>query len=139
MAKTKRRPTGDYETGYARPPKHSQFPKRTSGNPGGRSKDSKEYRDIALKILNKKHIGMKDGKPCRMSTFEIGFNNLANKAAMGDRLAWREMINTIERLGIKLDHPEQGGGLIFRIDYGPPDPEDTPQKHDPGSNYNPEE
>src|SRR4051794_37595291 len=101
MAKNKRRPTGDYETGYARPPKHSQFPEKTSGNPGGRPKNSAEYTDIALKVLNKKHIGMKDGKRCRMSTFEIGFNNLANKAAMGDRLAWREMIHTLECLGVK--------------------------------------
>ena len=37
--------TGDYPVGYCRPPKAHQFPKKTSGNPGGAPKKKKQKQD----------------------------------------------------------------------------------------------
>ena len=62
----------DYEVGYGRPPKHSQFQKGRSPNPGGRGKQPSEYRDILLRILNEKLSGVENGKRRRMTRFELG-------------------------------------------------------------------
>ena len=41
----------DYEVGYGRPPKHSQFKKGESGNPSGRPKRSKNFKtDLAEEL-----------------------------------------------------------------------------------------
>jgi hypothetical protein len=119
MANPKRTPTGDYEVGFCRPPKHSQFKPGESANPRGRPKTSAEFGDMLLRIINEKHAGIANGKPRRMSKFELGLHNLANKAALGDRLAWRELINTMRCLGIRLDKSGKQGGLVFIIEDGP--------------------
>jgi hypothetical protein len=106
--------TRNYEVGYKRPPKHSQFPKGHSGSRRGRPKDLSVSRDTVLRILNKKLMGIEDGKRRRMSKFELGLTNLVNKAATGDRLAWRELRNTMDYFDIKLG--TDGGGLIFIIE-----------------------
>jgi hypothetical protein len=113
MANPKRTPTGHYEVGFCRPPKHRQFKPGESANPRGRPRKSTDYGDMLLRIINQKHVGIADGKSTRMSKFELGLHNLANKAARGDRLAWRELINTMRCLGIKLAKSEKEGRLVF--------------------------
>src|SRR5438874_2234940 len=61
-----------------------------------------EYRDILLRILNEKLSGVENGKRRLMTRFELGLTNLANKVAKGDRLAWRDLLMTMDRFGIKL-------------------------------------
>jgi Family of unknown function (DUF5681) len=116
MAKEKRRPTGDYPVGFARPPEANRFKPGCSGNRAGRPKKSPEYKDLLLRIINKKHVGTEDGKRCHKSKLELGLNALATKAALGDRLALRELINTMERLGIKLKASGKDGEVIFIIE-----------------------
>ena len=130
MDKDKHLPTGDYEVGYARPPKQTQFKPGRSGNPRGRRKESEQYRDIVLRIMNQKHIGIENGKRRRMSKFKLGFNNLANKAAMGDRLAWREVLRTMECFGIKLSADDHGRFTFIIEDWKKPD-EDIPTEDEP--------
>jgi len=110
-----REPTGPYEVGYKRPPQHTQFPKGRSGNPRGRPKQPSDFKDVLLRILNKHHVGLENGKRRRMTTFELGLTKLVNKAAMGDRLAWRDLITIMDRFGIKLS-TAGGGGLTFIIE-----------------------
>ena len=49
-----RKPTGDYEVGYGRPPKHTRFKKGVSGNPKGRPKGAKGMRTIVREVLTAK-------------------------------------------------------------------------------------
>ena len=52
----KKQPTGDYEVGYCRPPRASQWPRGQSGNPRGRRKRSdKRHQDI-VRILREEMI-----------------------------------------------------------------------------------
>lgn len=44
----------DYEVGYGKPPKHSQFPKGQSGNPKGRPKKLKNMQELLNEELEKK-------------------------------------------------------------------------------------
>ncbi len=41
----------EYEVGYGRPPKHSQFKKGRAGNPRGRAKGSASFSTILAKVL----------------------------------------------------------------------------------------
>jgi hypothetical protein len=50
----KRRPSGDYEVGYGKPPKHTRFKPGQSGNPKGRPKASKDFRSLLHRALFKK-------------------------------------------------------------------------------------
>jgi hypothetical protein len=50
MSKSER--PGDYDVGYAKPPKATQFKKGTSGNPKGRPRKSQSHQAIASRVLN---------------------------------------------------------------------------------------
>jgi hypothetical protein len=49
--KNKKDAPADYEVGRGRPPAHSRFQRGRSGNPGGRKKESKNFKTILEAIL----------------------------------------------------------------------------------------
>jgi hypothetical protein len=116
---TEHHPTGKSNVGYGRPPKHTQFQEGCSGNPLGRPKKStEEFKEVVLRSIAKKAGSTGDGKRQHLSKFELGLNNLADRAVQGNRLAWRELMNTMERFGIKLTQ-RPNSGLTFIIEDGP--------------------
>lgn len=95
----------DYEVGYGKPPKHTQFKKGQSGNPG-RKPGSKNLGALIKKELNKK-VAVTDGGGRRMvSKFEVAIAQLVNKAVQGDHKAitlmlamWRQLEAEAETSG----------------------------------------
>jgi hypothetical protein len=74
----------DYEVGYGKPPKHSQFVKGKSGNPKGPRKGSRALKtdlDEALRATLTINVG---GKKRRGTTQALSMYALAIKAATGD-------------------------------------------------------
>lgn len=58
-----RSPRPSAKAGYRRPPKHTQFKKGSSGNPGGRPRGSKNLRTYVVELAEKKiPISTPEGK-----------------------------------------------------------------------------
>jgi len=114
--------TEDYEIGYAKPPKSSQFKKGTTGNSKGRPKGSKSIPGILTRIGQELIKVTINGKTRSITKLEAIFMQLSNKAASGDIRAMRVLLDTY-RL-----HPEaseagelnpQLQALVDAMNHGP--------------------
>jgi len=74
----------DYEVGYRKPPKQTQFKKGRSGNPAGRSKGSRSFKSLLMSALSEKVTVKENGCSRKVSKREAAAIQIANKAAMGD-------------------------------------------------------
>jgi len=76
--------TDDYEVGYGKPPKKSQFQKGTSGNPTGRPKKA---RDLGATLLREANslipITDNNGQKMRISKHDVAVKVLLNGAMKG--------------------------------------------------------
>ena len=73
----------DYEVGYGKPPKHTQFKKGQSGNSKGRPKGRKNMRTIVNDILNRTVTIRENGRTRRVKFQEAFAHQLAAKALNG--------------------------------------------------------
>lgn len=114
MAKKK-----DYEVGYGRPPKKSQFRKGQSGNPSGRPKKILTHEEIVARELNRKVTITVHGKEKRLTKRELMHIANIQKAIKGDFKAFKAVIELDQpasyglqvdeepRMVITLDFPEE--------------------------------
>ena len=96
-----KKPKGDpdYDVGYGKPPKHTQFQKGQSGNPSGKSK-TEASTEIKLKKLLKGEIAVnKSGTQVTMTQQDVMLQALVNKAMKGD-LAAIKYINELTGLDL---------------------------------------
>ncbi len=77
----------DYEVGYGKPPKHTQFTKSRSGNPKGRPKGSNNFGTDVKRALKAPVRLTEDGSPRTVSTQEAALLRLREKALKGDARA----------------------------------------------------
>lgn len=78
----------DYEIGYCRPPKHSQFKPGQSGNRKGRPRGSQNLDTIIRRRLAQRIPMREAGKMRKVSTLEAGVARLVDKAiSRGDHRA----------------------------------------------------
>ena len=75
---------GDYEVGYKKPPRHTQFRKGKSGNPAGRPKRAVNVQASLHKTLSRADaLSASDGKPKKMSTWDAGLAEPNDEHAQG--------------------------------------------------------
>jgi len=83
----------DYDVGYRKPPRHSQFKPGQSGNGSGRPPNSKNASTIVRQALTAKVKLRENGRTRNMSKLEVSMTQLANKAAAGDLKAIQMVIS----------------------------------------------
>lgn len=74
----------DYEIGFGRPPKHSQFKKGQSGNPNGRPKEPTTFLASFNKQLSKDVKVIKDGKEYLITGLSAVSQKFLNSILSGD-------------------------------------------------------
>jgi hypothetical protein len=80
---SKKKSTDDYEVGYGKPPKKSQFQKGVSGNPTGRPKKSRDLGAALLREANSLIPVNDNGRTMRISKHEVVIKMMINNAMKG--------------------------------------------------------
>jgi hypothetical protein len=83
MAK-KPKGSSDYDIGWGKPPKHTQFQKDQSGNPSGKSKKEASIKAKLLKIASEDNTVQKNGKSQAMTHLDAMAFTVFSKALKGD-------------------------------------------------------
>jgi hypothetical protein len=85
----------EYQVGYKHPPKHTQFPPGTSGNPAGRPKGSRNLHSI-VREAGKRIVKVNGpGGQREISLTEAVVMQMGNSAAQGDHRAQRQFLNLV--------------------------------------------
>lgn len=97
----------EYETGYGKPPKHSQFKSGQSGNKKGRPKGSKNLHTLLNKILNQKITIKENGQELKISKKSAMLTQLVNKGVKGDIKAISTLLPHILLADMKEEEKEK--------------------------------
>lgn len=81
--------SGDYEVGYGKPPKHTQFKPNKSGNPAGRPKRPKDMLGELAHELTKTVTATVGNKPIKVSQGQLIMMALVRSAMGGNLTAIR--------------------------------------------------
>ncbi len=82
----------DYEVGYGKPPKKTQFKQGRSGNPRGRPKGSVNLATRFMKIANTLVPRTKNGRSRNVPLLDLSYEQLATQAASGNLHAIQQFI-----------------------------------------------
>jgi len=82
----------DYEVGYGKPPKHSQFKKGQSGNPKGKPKGSCNLKTDVISVLNSRIVVNENGQTRKVSTQLATLMRLRERALQGDSRAMDRLL-----------------------------------------------
>ena len=89
----------DYEVGYGKPPKHTQFPKGRSGNPLGRPKKRKKNSELLNELLDVKI--QVNGKT--ITKREALFLSIVNDAIKGKASARNTLLSLVNEEDVELE------------------------------------
>jgi hypothetical protein len=98
-------PADDYKVGPGRPPKETRWKKGApSPNPKGRPRNNAaltpDVKKLFEKVLNRKVLMTRNGQQVALAKLELGFEQLANQFAKGDRHARRDVFTYAAQLGV---------------------------------------
>ena len=89
--------TEDYEVGYRKPPKRTQFKKGQSGNPAGRPPRSRNMKRLMDELLDETVEVTENGKPLILSKREALLRRLYADAIRGDAQAMRQLLGILAK------------------------------------------
>ena len=87
--------SSDYDVGFGKPPKGTQFKKGKSGNPKGRPKGTKSLKSVLQAELAQKLSVKEDGKAKKISKMEALAKRLVAQALSGDARALSELLRQV--------------------------------------------
>lgn len=101
-----KKPPGDYEVGYGKPPQHKQFKKGRSGNPKGRPRrpaDESLRTSFKRLILKRQQVTI-NGSRINMDHFEMTMTQLFHKSSTGNLAASKELRQWIKIFDLQHDN-----------------------------------
>jgi Family of unknown function (DUF5681) len=108
-----------YEVGYRKPPRHTQFQKGQSGNPGGRPRrPARRLEDLALYEAYRTTIVMEDGHAEPMPAIQAVLRSQLQSAAGGNVRAQRDILAMIRDIEVvrSIFGPFESGGADDVVD-----------------------
>ena len=87
----------DYEVGYGRPPRHTQFPKGQSGNPRGRPTGVRNKGSVVREVIERRVTIRENGIQRTVTVFEALVEKLVSKALQGSVNDQIKLIQFIEK------------------------------------------
>ena len=94
---------GDYQVGYGKPPRHSQFKRGQSGNPRGRPAGSKNFATLVSEALNEPVIVTEDGGRRKITKREAIVKQLVNRSAKADWRAIKILLDIVRELDGRIE------------------------------------
>lgn len=101
----------DYEVGYGKPPKNTQFQKGQSGNAKGRPSKTKNTLTILTTELDKTVVLKENGKEVKLTKRQAMLRHMVNKAVQGDSKAMFFVFNQL----LQLDQKEELKAQVSKI------------------------
>lgn len=87
----------DFDVGYGKPPKHTQFKPGKSGNPKGRAAGTKNLKTELSEELSEKMLIKEGGNPKKVSKQRAMLKALIAKAVHGDTKASQVLLSMIAK------------------------------------------
>ena len=88
----------DYQVGYGKPPRHTQFAKGQSGNPRGRPSGSKNLATLVSEALNEMVIVAEDGGRRKITKGRAIVTQIVNKSAKADWRAIKILLDIVREI-----------------------------------------
>jgi hypothetical protein len=88
----------DYEVGYGKPPRYTQFKKGQSGNPQGRPKGSKNLTTLLGEALNEPVIVAENGGRRKITMRQAIIKQLVKRSATADLRAMKILLDMVRDL-----------------------------------------
>lgn len=86
----------EYNIGYRKPPKATQFKPGQSGNRKGRPKGARNAHTLLNEALQETVMITENGKKRKVSKLEIIFRQMVNAAAKGDARARQQLLPLVQ-------------------------------------------
>ena len=118
MSKKSKKPNADYEVGFGKPPKATQFKKGQSGNKKGRPKESVSFALKLEKAMSEKLEVREGGRARKMSKIDVMIQNLLARGMKGDQQAVSTLVRLMKETGQMRpaeQEPRQGKMVAFPI------------------------
>ena len=110
------RDTGrDYEVGYGKPPRNTQFKKGQSGNPRGRPSGSKNLATLVSVALNEPVIVVENGGGRKITKREAIIKQLVNRSTKADWRAIKILLDIVREIENRVE-PETGESSFSAAD-----------------------
>ena len=93
----------DYEVGYGKPPRHTQFEPGRSGNPRGRPAGSNNLSSLLSRALDEPVIVVENGRRRRIAKRRAIVTQFVNQSAKGDLKAIQILLTMLRDLEGRAD------------------------------------
>ena len=105
----------DYEVGYGKQPRYSQFKKGQSGNPRGRPSGSKNLATLVSVALNEPVIVVENGGRRKITKREAIIKQLVNRSTKADWRAIKILLDIVREIENRVE-PETGESSFSAAD-----------------------